>query len=614
MQEGDYGDFGEPDAVGNGRDRSLRYIVIFIVACPYDILILSIPGRCCMRPTVIAGLLILQTILSFFAWSNPLLPYSNWFSALLIFLVPVPTFLIGFAYAKTKSKQLFLFVGLSGAATFMPPSFLLMTIEHLMLFGTLLLLLTGGIVFVLYGVCFTPFYRYVYTRFRWASILILPAMITSGEFLRFVFAQYIWVIPEPSRMFAHPLVGILPLIQMSSFTGSVGPEFLVCFVATAIALVLWESVLRNPQLRSALKIGTTWQPLTGIPLKRAWQTGLGIGGLLLLLTVLGNIDAALVTKKQEQSQRFLRPALMQANYDPSVLRRWDRSTALQVSMLYRKMILTAVEKKADLIVFAENAFPMALPRNKRLWDDMRAIFCEVQLPAIIGAITVVDPKHSVSMWYHVNAEGKVSGYYGKRALVPFGEYLPMRGLVDKVLAVINVLFEKSYEFLKITAVSADKYDLVRGKRHGVFRVEPDEIKIFLSVCNELKYMKFVRDDVRKGGEIGFSLGASNWFKSPVYFTKQLENCIFRAIESRRWFAHLSSLGGSAHVDATGKVRQRSVYNKRSVMVESIPVLQGRSFYVRFGDIFGWLCLLFSFFTIGWVVWEWIKLRYAGSTA
>ncbi len=566
-----------------------------------------------MRPAIVAGLLLLQAVMAFFAWTNPVLPDSNVFSALLIFLVPIPTFLIGFAYAQTSGNKLFVLCGISGVATFLPPSFMLLQIEHFALIGALLLLLTGVILFLLYGFCYSMFFRYLYLRYRWATLLLLPAIITGFEFIRIAFAPYFWLIPAPSRMFAHPLVGILPLIQMSSFTGILGPDFLVCFVAVVMAFMLWEYVLRRPAVQARIQLEQAGQPLSGISLQRAWKTGFLISGMLLVFGILGNIDAALVAKKQEQSQRILRPALLQANFNPSGMATWDRNAEIGSILVYRQMILEAAEKQADFLVFTENALPMTLPKCKQLWEDIRSVFAEVQLPALIGAITVADPKHSLNMWYHVKPDGKVAKYYIKRSLVPFGEYLPLRWLIDPVLGGINFMFNKSYAILKITAISTDNYDLVRGKKAEVFTIGPKQEKVFLAVCDEAKYPRFFREGVRLGGEAVFSLGASNWFPSPAYFNKQLQNCAFRAVESRRWIAHLSSMGGSAQVDALGQVRKRSVYKKRSVLVEPIPGLQGRSFYMRCGDIFGWSCLLFALLGYGWILREHFQQYRAGQS-
>ena len=112
-----------------------------------------------MRPAIVTGLLLLQALGAFFAWTNPVLPDSKVFSALLIFLVPMPTFLIGFAYAQTSGNKLFLLCGISGAATFLPPSFMLLQIEHFALIGALLLLLTGVILFLSYGFFYSLFFK-----------------------------------------------------------------------------------------------------------------------------------------------------------------------------------------------------------------------------------------------------------------------------------------------------------------------------------------------------------------------------------------------------------------------------------------------------------------------
>jgi len=538
-----------------------------------------------MRIRVALGIIVIQALLSYLAWPNWLLPEPNWFSALIIFLVPAPMF---FFIQSSRGKEAFFLQGLSGMAIFLPAGFYVTQIHYFPpLFGWMIWLLVGIIVFLMTS-SVSLFSGILYRYFRWGFILLAPTVFETIEFLRVLLSEHIWFFPLPNGILAYPLVGVPPLIQMASFTGVYGPEFLILFIAGVVALISWEILLRWPRGRKWFGISQDVQPLERKSQYAALGLGSGIAVMLLILIITGNLEAMGVAKQQAGSARSLRPALLQSNFDPSQMFRWKERQQLVINT-YRKMAWEAAEQGAQLLVFTENAVRGTLPENRDLWDDLREICKEVKLPAIVGLITKVDEKNSFNVWYHINQKGEIKNYYAKQFLVPFGEYLPMRSVIDPIISGINFVFNKTYRFLRLTAIEQNNYDLCAGRQEKIFKI--GDQNIIIKVCDELLYAKYFRNSVRLGGEVVLSPAAGNWFKTPEYFYNYMMIACFRAVETRRWVARVVSMNGSFYVDALGIVRAKTAFNRQSVHVQSMPLLTMQTFYVKYGDVFGWLCLL-----------------------
>ncbi|MCD4814674.1 apolipoprotein N-acyltransferase [bacterium] len=549
---------------------------------------------------IFLGIIFVQSIFSLLIWPSFLLPDMNLFSALAVFILPIPCLVIVQMYS---GKRLFVLFGLSHVACFLPAAILLLQMKYHVWIGFIIWFMVGLSTFAIAGLT-GVWGRLVIRRMPWAMVFVAPSLMLFVEYLMILLSQTFILIPPPETLYAYPLVAIPPLIQIASFTGVLGASALVAFFATTAAVVLREKILANPRWREQLKIDPDVVPFSVPDRKKVLWGSVAVGVGLLLLVVLGNVEAVRVAQQQAASDRSVKAALLQAQFDPATTGKWNRTVENTAVRIYRTMMMQAKEKDAEILFFTENAFPMVLPRSQRLWEEVREVIREVELSAIIGVITEVDKDLSYNMWYQLNTLGEIEGYYTKQALVPFGEYLPLRKVIDPVIAVINRIFNTTYSLFKLTAIEYDNYDLAQGKESKLFSV--NDGKIFLAVCDEIMYSKYFRAGVALGGEAVFAPNASNWFQRPAYFNRRLQMTAFRAVETRRWIGQLSSMGGSAFVDALGIIRHASPFATRSVNVQIVPLLTGKTLYVQWGDWFAWfwLAILFGFSMAAFIFSRW----------
>jgi apolipoprotein N-acyltransferase len=531
-------------------------------------------------PAVI--LLVLQALIAFLAFPNPLLFKPNLVSALLLPLAVAPFCVFVLLY---QGRKVFLWAGLSIVALVLLPSSYILQINAAPVVCILIWLLLQAMVFLLGG-AFGVLGAFIYRRIPWSFTLLMPALLCSEEFGRLVLSEYFSLIPPPSLMLVLPLAGLPPLIQMSSYTGLFGPAFLVFFASALLA---------QATLILLRKTGPQFSPPSELsPSLTALQQGLAAGvtgalaAILVVLVVIGNLDASQVQRLQDPAQRTLKPALLQSQFDPTRVI-WGHPQQEFALRLYRQMGLEAVAQGAQVLVFNENALPINLPVDRRPWQNLREVIREIGLPAFVGLVTEVDEKHIYNVSYLLSPAGQVQDYYLKRYMTPFGEYLPLRREVDLVVGVVNQLLNKSYQVFKITAISNDYYDLRPGRQEKVFTV--GGARVGLKVCIETIIPRFYREAVNLGAEVFLCPRTVNWFNSPADWYLNVEACSFRAVETRRWIGLVANMGAAAAIDALGIVRSETPYGKQVAAVPTLPLLTGKTFYVQFGDWFAGLCLL-----------------------
>ncbi len=544
----------------------------------------------------------LQALYAYFAWPNNTFLEPTWFSLLSFLLCMAPFMFLTLRYHGRKA---FLWCGLSGLAIMMPVAFFLTQMEYFPAIAWMIYGLLGVVLFLMYGLT-GWLASWITQRYRWAFILVMPALLVTQEFVRISLSQSLWFSPPPSIFFAIPMAGILPLVQMASITGIYGPAFLGLLASAAGVLVIYDKLLGWEKARVWLGLRPKVQPLTSDERHKAMRLGLGLTALMALLVLFGNLDAGRAAAQQAQSDTMIKPAFLQTNHDVSMEKRWDRGTEYRVTRMLREMALEAASQKADVLVLTENAVPGFLPESVNLWYDLKSIFEEVHMPAMLGLLSISDDHRNYNVWYYVDQNGHVLNYYIKRYLTPFGEYMPMRGLMTMLSDGYHRLTHRGMDLRALSSPREDIYDLNRGQEEKLFNMAG--VKVSPKVCAEVFYSTYFREAAKKGAEMFFCPSANNWFRKPTDYYLHVINARFRAIETRRWVAKNASMGGTVVIDALGLVRKSTPYLTKSVLVTDMPAMRGTSVYVRLGDVFAWLCLIIVVLFSALTAWHWFRAK------
>ena len=140
----------------------------------------------------------------------------------------------------------------------------------------------------------------------------------------------------------------------------------------------------------------------------------------------------------------------------------------------------------------------------------------------------------------------LSDRYDKAHLVPFGEYVPLRGLVDP--------------FADLSLIAREA---IAGEGPGVLATSLGDLTTVTSF--EVYFSDLVRQGVRAGGSIVVNPTLASSYSTSVVPAQSLASARLRAVETGRWVLQSSTTGYSAIVSPAGEVVRRSELRESVVL-------------------------------------------------
>ncbi|MFM9084404.1 MAG: apolipoprotein N-acyltransferase, partial [Actinomycetota bacterium] len=179
----------------------------------------------------------------------------------------------------------------------------------------------------------------------------------------------------------------------------------------------------------------------------------------------------------------------------------------------------------------------------------------------------------------VQPDGAVTARYDKRRRVPFGEYMPLRGVLDAVGAPVELV----------------PRDAVAGT--GPAFVDANDVRMAVAISWEVFFGGRVNEGVEAGGRVIVNPTNGSSYTLTVLQTQQLASSRLRAREQGRWVVQAAPTGFSAFVSPSGQVTERTSIGERRVIVATVGLRSGSTPYARTGNapyiwaLLLWLCAL-----------------------
>jgi apolipoprotein N-acyltransferase len=231
-----------------------------------------------------------------------------------------------------------------------------------------------------------------------------------------------------------------------------------------------------------------------------------------------------------------------------------------------------VPEGVDFALWPEDVVDVGLPlpQSQEL-EELGELANRLDTTLIAGIIEDegVDTFHNASVV--INPDGEVTGRYEKVHRVPFGEYVPLRSLLEK--------FAGDSLPVRNAATSDD----VNGLDLPVGRVG-------VVISWEVFFGHRARSAVNAGGEIVLNPTNGSSYTGTLVQSQQIASSRLRAIETGRWVVQAAPTGFSAFVTPDGEVLKRSGVSEARVEVNTVALRSGRTLYVRWGE---WPALLAS---------------------
>jgi len=275
---------------------------------------------------------------------------------------------------------------------------------------------------ILYGVVLWVFRKrcsgFIHRRLgAYCAFLAAPFLWVSLEFLRanLSFLALPWAILGQSQYL------YLPIIQVASVAGAYGISFLIVMLNSTLALTL-------------LVRFQSWKQYS-VPVVESFPKH-GLGTLVLLTSIL--IAVALLYGQAVLSEPIqgqgVAVSVVQGNIPQRM--KWNKRVAKFVMERYRGLTDEVSKDAPDLIVWPETATPAFIGGYPALRDQVAKIAEEASAPILTGSAEhqKLERKESsrtrmTNSAFLIHPSSRMEGNqrYDKIRLLPFGEYLPLKG-------------------------------------------------------------------------------------------------------------------------------------------------------------------------------------------
>jgi apolipoprotein N-acyltransferase len=226
-----------------------------------------------------------------------------------------------------------------------------------------------------------------------------------------------------------------------------------------------------------------------------------------------------------------------------------------------------VAPTADLIVWPEDVVDTDEALADDPWaDDISELAAGLGAPMVVGAVEGDGPDTFRNAATLFDASGTITDRYEKVRRVPFGEYVPLRPLLEP-----------------LAGDALPGRDAAIGDGPAHLDVEGDVGRVAVTISWEVFFGDRSREGVEAGGGVILNPTNGASFTGTIVQTQQVASSRMRAIENGRWVAQVAPTGFSAVVDADGRVLERSEVSERRVIQRDVAIRSGLTIYTRFGN-------------------------------
>lgn len=388
---------------------------------------------------------------------------------------------------------------------------------------------------------------------RWSAgsvltlLLIFPGAWVSAEWVRsWLFTGFPWLYVGYTQL-------QLPLGNLAPLLGVYG-------VGWALAISAGLLVVTVRSHPGAIRIGAA------AALLALWIGAWSVGNL----------------QWTQPSGEPLRVSLLQPNV--AQLRKWDPSYRRDILTEYVR--LTRDHWDSDLIVWPETAVPVFYDEVANGYLDVLAAQARSHNTELLIGLPV---RLSGGIYYNsMLTLGSAHAFYHKRHLVPFGEYIPLRGLLGTVLDILQVPMSN------FSSGDEQQPPLPVG-----------DYRAGISICYEIAFPAEVRSFLPQAQWL-INVSNNTWFGDSSAPHQVLQMAQMRARETGRYVLSATNDGITAIVNEQGRVLARAPQFQETVLSGALQPRQGSTPYVRMGD---WPVLVVMM--LGWLGAVWYGRRRAG---
>jgi len=382
--------------------------------------------------------------------------------------------------------------------------------------------------------------------------------------------------PPAGRIRPVAFVGAIVLMELIRwnwpFGGTPIATFAMAGVATPFAMT--ARLFGSPLLASMVVVAAI---AIAEAHRRAWRAAAVALATVIAATIGGHLGGALFIDQGET----IDVAVVQGGGPQNT--RADVCTTRAVFERHMEASET-IDREVDLVLWPEDVVHpapdgAATPSrcDEPLLSESEAGSRLTQLAADVDAVVVSgwferadDGTANLNYSIAQSPDGTITGRYDKVRLVPFGEFVPLRSLIERFSGELPAR------------------DVRPGTEPAVIATDVGPLGVAISW--EIFFDHRARDAIGNGGEVlvNPTNGSSYWLT--IVQGQQVASSRLRALETDRWVLQAAPTGYSAIISPDAEVLERTGVSEQGVLYGTVARRTGRTPAVALG---GWPMFLFA---------------------
>ena len=229
-------------------------------------------------------------------------------------------------------------------------------------------------------------------------------------------------------------------------------------------------------------------------------------------------------------------------------------------------VSTASDKQLDLVIWPENVIDVSSFSSSVERAEVAAEAARLNAPFLVGITEDLDNRYFTNAQVVVNTDGSLGDRYDKVRRVPFGEFVPMRGLLEAVGAPVDRI----------------PRDAMAGHDTAILRAADTTIAVVISW--EVFFAGRANEGIERGATLLVNPTNGSSYTGTILQTQQIASSRLRALETGRWLVQVSPTGFSAFVSPSGQVFDRTGVSEQHVIIREVQLRSGRTIYSYIGDM------------------------------
>ena len=187
---------------------------------------------------------------------------------------------------------------------------------------------------------------------------------------------------------------------------------------------------------------------------------------------------------------------------------------------------------------------------------------------LVGAFSEKEDKTYNSI-FKCTKKGVFADYYNKQHIVPFGEFLPYRALLELI-------------FPAFSNMNLLGNDLTAGKNETPIITE--KVKIAPLVCFDSVFPQLCRKQVKEGARLVAVSTNDSWYKTSRALNQHAYHSVMRAIENNVSVVRSANTGISMTINPYGEITNSLGAYKTGAVCDKLPITSKVTLYTKIGDV------------------------------